>query len=168
MSNFSDDGPLSFFLLSGHIHLLWLWEVGPKEEGGFHLRVPIFGRSGFELSLCYVCVSLKKTARCRDALLQESQTGKCWPLDMSTAEWGWHFLVCDWSSKDLKRLLVGRRLSPHPVKCDKYCWCSWHGDGAGLAFLQLRCGRPRTTCSMYKWLHSTLLTPHPHPIHTQK
>ena len=146
-----------FLLLSGHIHLLWLWEVGPKEEGGFYLRVPIFGRSGFELSLCYVCVSLRKTARCRDALLWESQTGKCWPLDMNTAEWGWHFLVWDWSSKDLKRLcwVVGCLPSSEAWQVLLMQW-------AGLAFLQLCCGRPRTTCSMCIQLHSPA---NPNPLH---
>lgn len=27
--------------LVGNIHLLWLWEMGPAEEGRFHVRVPV-------------------------------------------------------------------------------------------------------------------------------
>lgn len=38
-----------FFLFTGHVHLLRLWELGPAEEGKFHLWIPVFGRPGPEL-----------------------------------------------------------------------------------------------------------------------
>lgn len=31
-------------LLPGHLHLLWLWEMGPEEEGGLYLWVQVPGR----------------------------------------------------------------------------------------------------------------------------
>lgn len=32
---------LGVFFVLGNIHLLWLWEMGPAEEGGLHVWVPV-------------------------------------------------------------------------------------------------------------------------------
>ena len=90
-------------MFTGHIHLLRLREVGPTEEGWFYLWVPIPRRSGLELSLCCVC-ELEEICLVQGRTLLNHKLANAGHLDMKTAEWGWHFRICDWLSKDLKRL----------------------------------------------------------------
>lgn len=37
-------------VLSGHVHILWLWEVGPAEKGGLHVWVQVLRGPRLELS----------------------------------------------------------------------------------------------------------------------
>ena len=39
----------TIFIFSGHLHLLWLWEMGAEEKRGFYIRVPVSGGSRLEL-----------------------------------------------------------------------------------------------------------------------
>ena len=39
----------AIFCFAGNLYLLWLWEVGPKEEGGIHVRVQISWGPGPQL-----------------------------------------------------------------------------------------------------------------------
>ena len=39
-----------FFSFTGHLHLFRLWEMGPTQEGGIHVWIPLPRRSGVELN----------------------------------------------------------------------------------------------------------------------
>ena len=44
-----DDDSIPLF--PGHLHLLWLWEVGAEEKGRIHVRVQVPGRPRLELTV---------------------------------------------------------------------------------------------------------------------
>lgn len=46
------DTNLNCYLFSGDLHLLWLWEVGPEEEGDVYIRIQVLRRSRPEL-ICH-------------------------------------------------------------------------------------------------------------------